>query len=118
VSEHGLERKRSACFWALEARRSKRDACAPVWGRRSDLRPIDRVSRIHVPKLFIAGANDDYTKIDESRAIVAAAAEPKELWVINGAKHEDLLQFAGQDYQKRILQFFDRYLRKDVASQP
>jgi len=76
------------------------------------------VSRLNVPKLFIAGANDDYTKIDESRAIVAAAAEPKELWVINGAKHEDLLQFAGQDYQKRILQFFDRYLRKDVASQP
>ena len=77
----------------------------------TDLRPIDKVGGIHAPKLFIAGANDEDTRIEESRAIFAAAAEPKELWVVNGAKHEDLLPVAGQEYQRRILLFFERYLR-------
>ena len=78
----------------------------------ADLQPIDRVASIRAPKLFIAGENDAYTRIDESRAIVASAADPKELWVINGAKHEDLFRFAGQEYERRILQFFDRALRQ------
>jgi pimeloyl-ACP methyl ester carboxylesterase len=69
------------------------------------------VRNIHVPKLFIAGANDEDTRIEESRAIFAAAAQPKELWVVSGAKHEDLLPFTGQEYERRILLFFDRYLR-------
>jgi fermentation-respiration switch protein FrsA (DUF1100 family) len=84
--------------------------------RAADLRPIDRVSNLHVPKLFIAGANDEYTKVEESRAIDAAAAEPKELWIINGAKHEDLFRFAGKEYERRVVQFFDRYLRNENVS--
>ena len=86
----------------------------------ADLRPIDRVSKIHMPKLFIAGANDEYTKIEESRAIAAAAAEPKELWIVDGAKHEDLLRFAGKEYERRVMQFFDHYLRNNagVTSSP
>jgi len=77
----------------------------------ADLRPIARVGSIKAPKLFIAGEKDEHTRIEESRAIFAAAAQPKELWVVNGAKHEDLLRFAGQEYERHVLLFFDRYLR-------
>ena len=77
----------------------------------ADLRPIDKVTSVHVPKLFIAGEKDQHTRIEESRAIFAAAAEPKDLWVVAGAKHEDLLGFAGNEYERRVLLFFDRYLR-------
>ena len=81
----------------------------------SDLRPIDRVSSIQHPKFFIAGANDYHTKVEESRALFAAAAEPKELWIVDGAKHEDLLSFAGQEYERRILLFLERYLRNSQS---
>jgi len=77
----------------------------------ASLRPIDQVGNVRIAKLFIAGANDQDTRIEESRAIFAAAAEPKDLWVVSGAKHEDLLAVAGQEYERRILLFFDRYLR-------
>src|SRR5262245_41725898 len=77
----------------------------------ADLRPIDKVSSIHVPKLFIAGSQDEDTRIDESRAIVASAAEPKEFWVLEGAKHQDLHHFAGREYERRIVSFFGKYLR-------
>lgn len=79
----------------------------------ADLRPIDKVGSIRIPKLFIVGANDQYTRIEESRAMVTAALEPKELWVVNGATHEDLEHFAGPEYRLRVLQFLGRYLRNE-----
>lgn len=79
------------------------------------LRPIDKVGSVQVPKLFIAGENDEHTRIEESRALFTTAAEPKDLWVVNGAKHEDLLRFAGQEYERRVLLFFDRYLRSSQS---
>lgn len=81
----------------------------------SGLRPIDKVNSVHVPKLFLAGEKDKHTKIEESRAIFAAAAEPKELWVVSGAEHEDLLGRAGEEYERRVFLFFDRYLRSSQS---
>jgi uncharacterized protein len=75
------------------------------------LHPIDRVGSITASKLFIAGAEDRHTTIAESRAPFAAAAAPKELWVIDHAGHEDLHAFARAAYEERVLAFFDRTLR-------
>jgi fermentation-respiration switch protein FrsA (DUF1100 family) len=75
------------------------------------LRPIDRVGAIKAPKLFIAGAKDQHTKLDESREIFAAASEPKELWVVEAAGHVDVHQMAREEYERRILDFFEKRLR-------
>jgi uncharacterized protein len=75
------------------------------------LRPIDRVGAIKAPKLFIAGAKDQHTKLDESREIFAAASEPKELWVVEAAAHVDVHQMAREEYERRILDFFEKRLR-------
>jgi fermentation-respiration switch protein FrsA (DUF1100 family) len=75
------------------------------------LRPIDRVGAIKAPKLFIAGAKDRHTKLDESREFFAAASEPKELWVVEEAAHVDVHQMAKEEYERRILDFFEKRLR-------
>ena len=75
------------------------------------LRPIDRVGAIKAPKLFIAGGKDLHTKLDESREIFAAASEPKELWVVEAAAHVDVHQMAKEEYERRILDFFEERLR-------
>jgi uncharacterized protein len=75
------------------------------------LRPIDRVGAIKAPKLFIAGEKDRHTKLDESREIFAAASEPKELWVVEAAAHVDVHQMAKEEYERRILDFFEMRLR-------
>ena len=75
------------------------------------LRPIDRVGAIKAPKLFIAGGKDLHTKLDESREIFAAASEPKELWVVEAAAHVDVHQMAKEEYERRILDFFEKRLR-------
>jgi hypothetical protein len=37
-----------------------------------------------------------------------AASQPKELWLIPGAAHVDYLEFAGDDYRRRISTLFER----------
>ena len=63
------------------------------------------------PKLFVAGALDRHTALEESRRLFAAAREPKELWVVEGAAHTDLHAAAREEYERRVLDFFDRNLR-------
>lgn len=79
-----------------------------------DLRPIDHVNGLRMPKLFIAGSADQHTTIAESRELFGAAADPKELWVVNGAKHQDLHAFAKSEYEQRVLATFNRHLRVSV----
>lgn len=74
------------------------------------LRPTDHVGRISAPKLFIGGLEDQHTTPREMREMVDAAAEPKELWMVPGARHVDMCQFGGNEYEGRILGFFERYL--------
>lgn len=75
--------------------------------------PIDRIANVHCPKLIIAGANDRHTTLEDSRALYAAAAEPKELWIIDNAAHENLYAVARADYEKRILNFLEKSFRSN-----
>ena len=39
-----------------------------------------------------------------------AAAEPKEFWIVDGARHQDLHKFREREYEERILTFFEKHL--------
>jgi len=75
------------------------------------LRPIDHIGSISSPKLLIVGAEDQHTTLEESRRMFDAAREPKELWVVNGAKHVDLYRVAKKEYEEHVVAFFGKYLR-------
>jgi len=76
----------------------------------TELRPLDHVGKITAPKFFVGGASDRHTTPEELRRMFDAAAEPRELWIIPGARHVDLSRFAKADYEKRILSFFGKHL--------
>lgn len=76
-----------------------------------DLRPIDHVKELSAPKLFIAGAEDRHTTLEESEQLFDAASGPKEFWVVEGAGHTDLHAVNKQEYERHILDFFVRHLR-------
>lgn len=81
-----------------------------------DLHPIDHVQNITIPKLFLAGSNDRHTRIEESLAMFDRAAEPKELWIVEGAEHVDLHEYAQVDYEARIGAFLATHLRGHTES--
>ena len=99
-------------FWAGALTPLLTMQLGPRLGVEADLlRPVDRVGQIAAPKLFIAGSQDRATTLDESNQLLNAASEPKEFWVVDGAAHVDLHHAATQEYEDRVLAFFDKYLR-------
>ncbi len=79
--------------------------------RPEQLRPIERISAFAPPKLIVGGDADRHTLPTETMAMYAAAAAPKQLWIVHGAEHVDLYHYAGDDYRQRVGAFLQRWLR-------
>ncbi len=62
------------------------------------------------PWLMIHGGADNYIKPDMAQTLFARARPPKELWLVEKAKHNQAIQLANGDYQRRVLAFFDEHL--------
>ncbi|HVS38743.1 MAG TPA: alpha/beta hydrolase [Gemmataceae bacterium] len=69
------------------------------------------------PLLMIHGGGDTYIKPEMARALCGCAREPRELWVVEGAKHNMALQTAGDEYRRRVLDFFNNHLAQDSLTQ-
>lgn len=76
----------------------------------SVLRPIERIGAIEAPLLMIAGSDDRRTTLEQSRALFAAAPEPKRLWVVEGAAHVDMHRFDPSGYESRVASFLTPHL--------
>jgi len=75
-----------------------------------DLRPIDEISKAKGAVLIIAGSTDQHTTLKESKKLFEKAPKPKELWVIEGARHVDFDRFKKEEYQERVLDFLEEWM--------
>jgi uncharacterized protein len=66
---------------------------------------IDRVRRINVPLLVIAGGRDRIVPIENSRRLYDAAVAPKTLFVVPNADHNDDELLAGEEMMRAIVHF-------------
>jgi uncharacterized protein len=62
------------------------------------------------PLLMIHGGGDTYIKPGMARRLFERARGPKEYWLVEGAKHNQALQVAGEEYHRRVLAFFNKHL--------
>ena len=65
--------------------------------------------------MIVAGTEDRHTEVEETRQLFKEARSPKELWLVEGAEHENLHRYAGQEYEERVLQFLRKHLEKSNA---
>jgi dipeptidyl aminopeptidase/acylaminoacyl peptidase len=80
--------------------------------RVDNISPVSVIAQIApAPVLIIAGEGDQLIPADNGRKLFAAAGEPKELWIIPGADHGGTLAAAGNEYEKRVGEFFDKHLK-------
>ena len=84
----------------------------PLWTGLSadELRPIDMIAGVPAPILVIAGEVDPRTTLAESRELFAAAQQPKELWIVPKAGHDDFHATHPREYESRVRAFLERYL--------
>ena len=93
------------------------DLVAPRIGvNPAQLRPIDAIAGVGGPLLVIAGTDDHYTKLEETRALFARAQSPKELWEVRGAGHVDIHDYSPLEYERRVGAFLVAHLRDPVTT--
>jgi pimeloyl-ACP methyl ester carboxylesterase len=75
--------------------------------RSGDLRPVDQVSNISPrPLLVIAGSADHVVPVDMARELYAAAREPKQLFIVEGAGHGGYDRVQPDEFPRRLVRFF------------
>ncbi|HNX26175.1 MAG TPA: alpha/beta hydrolase [Phycisphaerae bacterium] len=69
------------------------------------------------PVFFIHGKRDSYIRVDQSKILHGQAPEPKFLWAVDKAKHNQAVVIQPQKYASRTINFFDKYLcgRQDIS---
>jgi uncharacterized protein len=70
------------------------------------------------PLLMIHGGADTYIKPDMARSLFDLAGEPREFWLVEGAKHNQSLNIANGDYRQRVLAFFQQHLAAGSVPEP
>ena len=76
-----------------------------------DLEPIRSIDRLGSPVLVVAGSRDQHTTLAESEELFRAAVQPKRLWVVSGAHHQDFLSFDPAGYDSEVIGFLLEHLR-------
>jgi fermentation-respiration switch protein FrsA (DUF1100 family) len=72
--------------------------------------PLEAVRDVHVPLFMLHGTADNLIKSRYSEMVFANANQPKELWLIPGARHNDMAEVGGEEYWRRVLGFFQNVL--------
>jgi fermentation-respiration switch protein FrsA (DUF1100 family) len=82
-------------------------------GRRiGELRPVDAIGRIAPrPVLIIRAGRDVWVPAYNADLLYARSGEPKELWDAPAAAHAEVQRDYPEEYERRVVGFFDRYLR-------
>lgn len=68
---------------------------------------IERIPRIRMPLLVIHGARDRLIPVSQARELFAQANQPKELYIVPAADHNDVAMAAGAMYGRRIRDWVD-----------
>lgn len=70
--------------------------------------PIHWVGKIApCPVLIMHGTADEAIPVTEAQRLFDAAREPKQLWIVPGAKHRQIEEVAKEEYRRRVLEFFE-----------
>ena len=74
-----------------------------------EISPAENVKSLDIPILFIHGTEDEEIPVEHSK-ILHKNAINSELWLIEGAGHGMSYSKNPEEYEKRVMEFFDKYL--------
>jgi fermentation-respiration switch protein FrsA (DUF1100 family) len=66
---------------------------------------LSKLQRVRCPVMVIHGDEDELIPVREGLTLYETAPEPKELYLVKGAGHNDVSMVAGPDYARRIATF-------------
>jgi uncharacterized protein len=76
------------------------------------VRPVDEIAKISPRAVFIIdGWEGEAIAMNSPNRFFEAAGEPKQLWVKEGVPHLGMYANDPIEYEKRVIGFFDEYLK-------
>ncbi len=80
----------------------------PVLGRTlvNGFNSLSLIKRVKVPLMVIHGTQDEVIPFRMGKELFEAANEPKRLWAVEGAGHNDIVETAGPAYAARLKEFY------------
>jgi fermentation-respiration switch protein FrsA (DUF1100 family) len=76
------------------------------------VRPVDEIAKISPRAVFIIdGWDGSAIAMNSPHRLFDAAGEPKQIWVEDGVPHLGMYDHNPLEYEKRVIAFFDRYLK-------
>jgi pimeloyl-ACP methyl ester carboxylesterase len=69
------------------------------------------------PIMFIHGQRDSYIRDDQTRLLYGAAAAPKYMWIVPGAKHNQSALIEPDAYARRTVAFFRKHLADEAIDE-
>jgi pimeloyl-ACP methyl ester carboxylesterase len=69
---------------------------------------IAKIGRLRVPLLILHGDRDDIVPLNQGRKLYDAAPEPKQLFIVRDAGHNDILERADERYYQTVWDFLHR----------
>ncbi len=83
------------------------------WRPRVPYDNLGKIDKLQVPVLIIHGEDDEIIPVDMGRRLYAAAREPKEIYIIPGAHHNDTYLVGGRAYYEKLRSFIFRRETED-----
>lgn len=73
---------------------------------------VERAARRLAPRplYMIYGEKDNYVGLNQAKDLFGCAGEPKALWVVPGARHNESAVVAGDEYAEKVSEFFEQSL--------
>lgn len=62
------------------------------------------------PILIMMGGKDDHIPIESGQWLYDAANEPKEYWFVPEAAHHGIPEVEPEEYERRVTEFYDKYM--------
>lgn len=72
---------------------------------------IEQVKKSLLPMFFIHGDKDDYVPTWMVYELYNAKPQPKELWIVPNAGHDDSYRLYREEYTEKVKQFTDKYIQ-------
>ena len=79
---------------------------------------LGKIDKVKAPVMVIHGEQDEIIPVDMGRRVFAAAPEPKELYIIARAHHNDTYMVGGEAYFERLKRFIFRQGEDRRGKQP
>jgi len=97
--------------------------CTAMWYRlftgkslRKDCDPYGKIAQFSKPTLFVSGAADPFVPAEMSIRCYEAATVPKELFLVEGARHVMAYYLDPEGYQAKISAWVDQWIKEEVPA--